>query len=88
MNRVVQNFDFEDRGRVDMKVQPDLVICPEELDKPLIERDIFPVFVTFIILFLFSILSQVLLFKAICNHMKVTSSFDQARMTYINQFIL
>jgi len=75
VNRVVQNFDFEDRGRVDMKVQPDLVICPEELDKPLIERDIFPVFVTFIILFLFSILSQVLLFKAICNHMKLYQHF-------------
>ena len=52
-----------------MKVQPDLALCETEQHKNLSERDIFPVLVVFIILFILSFVSQILLFKAICNKM-------------------
>jgi hypothetical protein len=59
------HYDFQDRGRIEMTVNPTATLCQSELDQPWYQRQNVAEIILYACIFFFAVLSQILHLKAI-----------------------
>jgi hypothetical protein len=71
---VNSKYNFEDRGRIDMTVNPSASLCPSELSKPWYLRQNVSEIILYACIFFFAAISQILHFKAIWKSVSLYQS--------------